>query len=76
MQNYFMTVVMAVHKRCAASGSRVCSERNTICKNAFAANFAKSKQIMHEKQFAVMNSLHYLKKVEDTFSVNGCCLVE
>ena len=61
MRNYYMTVVMAVDKRCAASAaSRVCSERNTTWENTFAENFAITNKSMNKRRFAVMNSLQVL----------------
>ena len=51
-----MMIVMAVDKRCAASGRALQAESAASeikhVKNTFAKNFAKSSKCMHKRRFA------------------------
>ena len=61
MQNYFMTVVIAVHKRCAASGRALRAESAAseiqYVKMHLRKTLQNRSKYMHEKQFVVMSSL-------------------
>ena len=62
MQNYYMTVAMAVIKRCAASGRPLQAESAASGIQHVKYNCDKLLQnqskYMHERRFAVMSSLH------------------
>ena len=51
MQNYYMAVVMAIDKRCAASGRALHNFAKSV--------FAKSSKCKYKRRFAAMSLLQY-----------------